>query len=123
VDWGAGLLVVVLTMLLVLGTKLSSRVSLVITTIKVAIVLFVVLLGAFYVKSANYQPFVPPPSTGSGGGGGLEQSLFSLLAGGSNSTFGLFGLLAGASAVGARRGSVCHWFFAFIGFARLGQLA
>jgi basic amino acid/polyamine antiporter, APA family len=106
VDWGAGLLVVVLTTLLVLGTKLSSRVSLVITTIKVAIVLFVILLGAFYLKAANYQPFVPPPSTGSGGGSGLEQSLFSLLAGGANSTFGVFGLLAGASLV----------FFAFIGF-------
>jgi APA family basic amino acid/polyamine antiporter len=105
VDWGAAVLVIVLTTLLVLGTKLSSRVSLVITTIKVAIVLFVILLGVFYIKGSNYSPFIPPPTTGSGSSG-VEQSLFSLLAGGSSSTFGLFGLLAGASLV----------FFAFIGF-------
>src|SRR5213079_739218 len=90
VDWGAAVLVIVLTALLVLGTKLSSRVSLVITTIKVAIVLLVILLGVFYIKAANYSPFVPPPATGSGSSG-VEQSLFSLLAGGSTSTFGIFG--------------------------------
>ncbi|HEV2778002.1 MAG TPA: amino acid permease [Actinophytocola sp.] len=106
VDWGALLLVVVLAVLLVLGTKLSSRVSLVITSIKVAIVLFVILLGAFYIKFANYRPFVPPPAESAAGGSGVEQSLFSLIAGSSGSTFGLFGLLAGASLV----------FFAFIGF-------
>src|SRR4051794_10923449 len=53
-DWGALLLVVVLTTLLYLGTKLSSRVSFVITGIKVAIVLLVVVVGLFYVKAANY---------------------------------------------------------------------
>ncbi len=106
VDWGALVLVIVLSTLLILGTKLSSRVSLVITSIKVGIVLFVIILGFFYIKAANYSPYVPPASSGSGGGSGVEQSLFSLLAGGTNSTFGLFGLLAGASLV----------FFAFIGF-------
>jgi APA family basic amino acid/polyamine antiporter len=106
VDWGALLLVVVLATLLALGTKLSSRVSLVITTIKVAIVLFVIVLGLFYVKGANYSPYVPPASGGGSGESGVQQSLFSLLAGGSSSTFGFYGLLAGASLV----------FFAFIGF-------
>jgi APA family basic amino acid/polyamine antiporter len=106
VDWGALLLVVVLTTLLVLGTKLSSRVSMVITGIKVAIVLFVIVLGIFYIKGANYSPFVPPAQSGGSAEGGVDQSLFSLLAGGSSSTFGVFGLLAGASLV----------FFAFIGF-------
>jgi basic amino acid/polyamine antiporter, APA family len=106
VDWGALVLVVVLTTLLALGTKLSSRVSLVITTIKVAIVLFVILLGLFFIKAANYHPYVPPGSSGSASKSGIEQSLFSLLAGGASSTFGWFGLLAGASLV----------FFAFIGF-------
>jgi basic amino acid/polyamine antiporter, APA family len=106
IDWGALVLVIVLSTLLILGTKLSSRVSLVITSIKVAIVLFVIILGVFYIKAANYSPYIPPGSSGSGGGGGVEQSLFSLIAGGTNSTFGVFGLLAGASLV----------FFAFIGF-------
>jgi APA family basic amino acid/polyamine antiporter len=106
-DWGALLLVVVLATLLTLGTKLSSRVSLVITTIKVAIVLFVIFFGLAYIKAQNYTPFVPPaaaPTTTSSTG--VDQSLFSLLAGGSSSTYGIFGLLAAASLV----------FFAFIGF-------
>ncbi|HET9142786.1 amino acid permease [Actinophytocola sp.] len=106
VDWGALLLIVALAALLILGTKLSSRFSLVITGIKVAIVLFVIVYGFFYVKAANYSPFIPPADTGSPGPSGVEQSLFSLLAGGTSSTFGIFGLLAGASLV----------FFAFIGF-------
>jgi len=106
VDWGALLLVVVLATLLILGTKLSSRFSLVITSIKVAIVLFVIVFGIAYIKAANYSPFIPPPDTGSPGPSGVEQSLFSLLAGGTSSTFGIYGLLAGASLV----------FFAFIGF-------
>ncbi|SDH57048.1 amino acid/polyamine/organocation transporter, APC superfamily [Actinokineospora alba] len=107
VDWGALLLVVTLAMLLGIGTKLSSRVSMVITGIKVAIVLFVIVLGLFFVKAANYTPFIPearPPTDGSGGG--VEQSLFSLIAGHEGSAFGGFGLLAAASLV----------FFAFIGF-------
>jgi APA family basic amino acid/polyamine antiporter len=106
VNWGALLLIAVLGTLLAVGTKLSSRVSMVITGIKVVIVLFVILLGLFYIKGSNYRPFVPPASSGSSAASGVDQTLFSWLAGGSSSTFGIFGLLAGASLV----------FFAFIGF-------
>ena len=106
-DWGVVLLIAVLTTLLVLGTKLSSRVSLVITSIKVGIVLFVVVLGAFYINAANYTPFIPPPAPAeSDTGGMMTQSLLSLFGGEANSTFGVYGLLAAASLV----------FFAFIGF-------
>nr|WP_225954108.1 amino acid permease [Kibdelosporangium phytohabitans] len=107
VDWGALLLIVVLATLLTVGTKLSSRVSLVITGIKVAIVLFVIFYGLSFVKSANYAPFIPdsaPPTATSATG--VDQSLFSTLAGGATSTYGVFGFLAAASLV----------FFAFIGF-------
>ncbi|MBN6034510.1 APC family permease [Amycolatopsis sp. 195334CR] len=106
VDWGALILVLALATVLTLGTKLSSRVSMVITGIKVAVVLFVVVLGFFYVKGSNYSPFVPPSQPGGEGQTGVEQSLFSALLGGEGSSFGAFGLLAGASLV----------FFAFIGF-------
>ncbi|TCO65683.1 amino acid permease [Actinocrispum wychmicini] len=107
IDWGALLLVVVLAALLTLGTKLSSRVSLVITGIKVAIVLFVIFFGIAYIKAQNYTPFVPPqaPPTATSSTG-IDQTVFSLLAGGADSTYGIFGLLAAASLV----------FFAFIGF-------
>ena len=103
-DWGTVLIVLVLGTLLAAGTKLSSRFSQVITAIKVAVVLLVIIVGIGYVKAANYTPFIPPsqPSTS----GSLSQSLFSLIAGGSSSSFGVFGLLAAASVL----------FFAFIGF-------
>ncbi|MDI6628436.1 MAG: amino acid permease [Rhodococcus sp. (in: high G+C Gram-positive bacteria)] len=104
-DWGALLIVVVLTVLIASGTKLSSRVSLVITAIKVIVVLFVVVLGAFYIKVANYDPYIPPSEPGSTGEG-LHQSLLSYVTGAGGSTFGWYGLLAAASLV----------FFAFIGF-------
>jgi APA family basic amino acid/polyamine antiporter len=105
-DWGAVLLVAVLTTLLALGTKLSARVSLVITLIKVFVVLLVVVAGLAYVNADNYTPFLPPAETTVEGGSPLDQSLLSVLLGGQTSSFGFFGLLAGASVV----------FFAFIGF-------
>ncbi|KID28381.1 amino acid permease [Prauserella rugosa] len=105
-DWGSLLLVVVLAVLLTLGTKLSSRFSIVVTTIKVLIILFVIALGIAYITPDNYTPFIPPAAEGGDSGAGVEQSLFSVLAGGSGSVYGGFGLLAGASLV----------FFAFIGF-------
>jgi len=106
VNWGALLLVAVLTFLLAAGTKLSSRVSMVITGIKVVIVLFVIVFGFFFIKAANYRPFIPPAESGGSASTGVDQTVFSWLAGGTSSAFGVFGLLAGASLV----------FFAFIGF-------
>lgn len=105
-DWGTVLIVLVLGTLLAVGTKLSSRFSQVITAIKVAVVLLVIIVGIGYVKAANYTPFIPPAQPSPPGSGSLNQSLFSLIAGGSSSSFGVFGLLAAASVL----------FFAFIGF-------
>ena len=102
-DWGALLIIAVLTILLALGTKLSANVSLAITAIKVSVVVLVVVVGAFYIKVSNFSPFVPPaqPSDSQ-----ADQSVFSLITGAGGSTYGWYGLLAGASIV----------FFAFIGF-------
>ncbi|MCV7001372.1 amino acid permease [Mycolicibacterium alvei] len=105
VDWGALLIIAAVTILLVFGTKLSARFSLAITIIKVSVVLLVVIVGAFYIKAANYTPFIPPNEAGEGASG-ADQSLFSLLTGGAGSHYGWYGVLAGASIV----------FFAFIGF-------
>ncbi|NYI82847.1 APA family basic amino acid/polyamine antiporter [Saccharopolyspora hordei] len=106
-DWGAVALVAVLSTLLALGTKLSARVSLVITLIKVGVVLLVIVVGLAYINTDNYTPFIPPATEASASDApAIEQSLLSLILGGETSTFGIFGLLAGASLV----------FFAFIGF-------
>jgi len=106
VDWGALLIITFVTAILAWGTKLSAGVSLVITAVKVAVVLLVVVVGAFYIKPDNFSPFIPPAETAGEGGSGAEQSLFSLLTGAEGSHYGWYGLLAGASIV----------FFAFIGF-------
>ena len=104
-DWGALLIIAFVTLILAWGTKLSAGVSLAITLIKVAVVLLVVIVGAFYINVANYTPFVPPGEPAEGTSGS-EQSLFSLITGADGSNYGWYGLLAGASIV----------FFAFIGF-------
>ncbi|MEX3647598.1 amino acid permease, partial [Mycolicibacterium porcinum] len=59
----------------------------------------------FYIKAANYTPFIPPNEAGESASG-ADQSLFSLLTGAAGSHYGWYGVLAGASIV----------FFAFIGF-------
>jgi APA family basic amino acid/polyamine antiporter len=61
IDWGALLIVSAVAILLALGTKLSSRFSTVVTAIKVSVVILVVVVGAFYIKAANYSPFIPKP--------------------------------------------------------------
>jgi APA family basic amino acid/polyamine antiporter len=95
----------IMTAVLVLGIKLSSRVTSVIVAIKVVIVLLVIVVGLFYVKSGNYSPFIPPAEPGENASG-LTAPFIQLLAGFSPSTYGLGGVFAGAAIV----------FFAFIGF-------
>ncbi|WP_108719157.1 APC family permease [Miniimonas sp. S16] len=107
VTWGPFFIVAVFTTLLVLGTKLSARVSAVFTVLKVATVVFVIVVGAFYVRASNYTPFLPPTTPVAEADATVwHQSLVEFLAGAPQTTYGIFGLLAGASLV----------FFAFIGF-------
>jgi APA family basic amino acid/polyamine antiporter len=75
------------TALIVIGVRESASVNTVIVIIKVAVVLIVILGGAAYVNSANWQPFVPP-NTGTFG------------------EYGWSGVLRGAGVI----------FFAYIGF-------
>jgi basic amino acid/polyamine antiporter, APA family len=112
-DWGAILVIAALTVVLVCGIKLSSRVSAVLTLTKVLVVLFVIVVGATFIQWANYSPFVPPAEPPKEGASGLSSSLLSLIIGSDGSTYGAFGLLAGASLV----------FFAFIGFDAVSTTA
>ena len=111
-DWGALMIVAAVSTLIALGTKLSSRFSQVVTAIKVSVVLLVVVVGAFYIKSANYSPFIPKPEAGRDAEG-VNQSVLSLLTGAHSSHYGWYGVLAGASIV----------FFAFIGFDIVATMA
>jgi len=105
VEWGPVVIVALFTTLLVVGTKLSARVNSVFTILKVAITVFVIVAGFFYVDKANYSPFVPPAQPAPGKTG-LDQPLFAFLSGLEPTSYGVVGILSGAALV----------FFAFIGF-------
>ncbi|TSB34248.1 amino acid permease [Streptomyces benahoarensis] len=104
-DLLACILVLVLTAILVLGMKLSSRVTSVIVGIKVTVVLLVVIAGSFFISGQNYRPFLPPTRPHAGESG-YAAPLSQLLFGFTPSHFGVMGIFAAAAVV----------FFAFIGF-------
>src|SRR5262249_12713779 len=67
----AAVIVLLITVLLVRGTRESARANNVMVTIKVSVVVAFVLLGAGFVDTANWHPFVPA-NTGEFGGFGLS---------------------------------------------------
>src|SRR5881397_3932054 len=101
VNVGAAAIVLILTGVLCLGIKLSSRVNFVIVAIKLGIVLFVIIAGAFYVKTRLWHPFIPPSGSKPAPGGAesnttpLIQTLFGYKAG----AFGWSGVFSGAALV------------------------
>ncbi|MCA0177291.1 MAG: amino acid permease [Proteobacteria bacterium] len=90
----AAFIVLLLTVLLMFGTKESAKLNNVMVVIKLAVVLAFIGLGAFYVSSANWHPFIPD-NTGEFG------------------HYGASGILRGAAVV----------FFAFIGFDAVSTAA
>jgi APA family basic amino acid/polyamine antiporter len=98
-------LVLLVTGLLVLGIKISSRVNAVVVAIKVSVVLLVIFAGLFFVKGANYDPFIPP-STPTPDVEGLKAPLVQVLFGSAPVSFGWPGIFAAVAIV----------FFAYIGF-------
>lgn len=105
--WGPLVIVAIFTAILVLGTKLSARVNNIFTIIKIAIVLFVIVVGFFYVNGENYAPFVPAAQPAAEAAGSwTTQPFLSFLSGATPAMYGFTGIISGAALV----------FFAFIGF-------
>lgn len=101
----SALLVLALTAILVLGMKLSARVTTVVVAVKVTVVLLVIIAGSFFIDAANYHPFIPE-AQGTTSASGLRAPLIELMAGYRPTSFGVEGIFTGAAVV----------FFAFIGF-------
>ncbi|MBM3428578.1 MAG: amino acid permease, partial [Bacteroidetes bacterium] len=80
----------VITAILVKGIKEAAKTNNIIVILKVAVVLFVIIAGAFYVDTANWTPFIPNEVVGANG----------------EVQFGVGGVLTAATIV----------FFAYIGF-------
>ncbi|MEV4106290.1 amino acid permease [Nonomuraea sp. NPDC049695] len=98
-------IVLILTLILVVGIKVSSRVNLILVATKIAVVLLVIVAGLFFVKAANYTPFIPEPVP-TPQVGGLKAPLLQVLFGVTPVAFGVLGIFSAAAIV----------FFAFIGF-------
>jgi APA family basic amino acid/polyamine antiporter len=94
VNLPAMLIIVAVSLLLIRGISESAKVNGAIVAVKLAVVLAVIGFGAFYVKPANWHPFIPP-NTGEFG------------------HFGLSGVFRGAATV----------FFAYIGFDAVSTAA
>lgn len=101
----AAALVLVLTAILVIGVKLSARVTTVVVAIKVTVVMIVIIAGAFFIVGDNYTPFIPKAQAQEAGSS-LKAPLVQLIFGYTPTNFGVMGIFTAASVV----------FFAFIGF-------
>jgi APA family basic amino acid/polyamine antiporter len=88
------LIVLLITCLLVIGVHESAKVNNIIVIVKSAVIIGFAIIGAFYVDSSNWQPFIPE-NTGSWG------------------VFGYSGILAAAGVI----------FFAYIGFEAVSTAA
>jgi APA family basic amino acid/polyamine antiporter len=112
VNVGAALIVVVLTAVAALGIRESARVTGALVIVKVAICVFVIVAGAWFVRGANLTPFIPPSRPGEGGAG-LQQPLISAVAGLEPAVFGVGGVLTAAAVV----------FFSYTGFEAVANLS
>jgi APA family basic amino acid/polyamine antiporter len=98
-DVPAIIITAIITTILVIGIKESARFNAGMVIVKLAIVLFVIVVGAFYVNPENWQPFAPFGYTG--------VSFFGHTLFGQTGVGGApLGVLAGAAII----------FFAYIGF-------
>ena len=94
VNLPAMFIVVCVSLLLIRGISESAKVNAVIVAVKLAVVAAFIGFGAFYVKPANWHPFIPPND-------------------GHFGHFGLSGIFQGAATV----------FFAYIGFDAVSTAA
>ncbi len=110
IDFAPFIVVSFFTVLLLVGTKISSRVDSVLTVIKVGVVLFIIVAGFFYFKSSNLVPFIPESQVATSTTGAvsaqMEQPLFEWLTHQPATMYGIAGIFSGTALV----------FFAFLGF-------
>lgn len=110
VNVGSLALIALLTFVIATGTRLSVRVIRTVVIAKVAVVVFIVLLGALYIHPRNFTPFIPPAKPGTGAEPGV---VLEHLTGSVGHQFGLFGIFTAAGVIT----------FAFIGFDLIATAA
>jgi APA family basic amino acid/polyamine antiporter len=112
VNLAAIAIVLLLGTVATVGIRQSARVTNVLVLVKVAVCVFVVVAGAFFVRAQNWVPFIPPPEPVGAGTGGLAQPVVQALFGLEPSAFGIAGVFTAAAVV----------FFAYTGFEAVANL-
>jgi APA family basic amino acid/polyamine antiporter len=112
VNVGAVLVVLVLGAVAWVGIRESKWLTNVLVAIKVLVCLFVIVVGAFYVKAGNWTPFIPHARPPQATTGGLAQPLWQAVVGVEPSAFGMAGVLSAAAVV----------FFSYTGFEAVANL-
>ncbi|MEU4566600.1 amino acid permease [Micromonospora sp. NPDC023956] len=112
VNVGAIGIVLLLGVVAIVGIRESARVTNLLVLVKVAICVFVVVAGGFFVKAANLTPFIPPAEDAGAGETGIRQPVTQAIFGMEPSVFGFAGVLTAAAVV----------FFAYTGFEAVANL-
>lgn len=112
VNLGAMAITVVLGVIAALGVKESARVTNALVIVKVAICLFIIVAGAFFVKLSNWSPFVPPATSPASSEQGAGRTLAQVVFGLPPEAFGVGGILTAAAVV----------FFAYAGFEAVANM-
>ena len=103
----AAMIVLILTCIILVGVRKSARFNAVVTGIKLLVLAFFIIVGIFFIKTVNWQPFIPAPQPVPAAAGGFWDTPFiQVLTGSAQQVFGWPGIMAGAASV----------FFAYIGF-------
>ena len=106
----AALIPLVVTAILVVGIRTTSRVNVFVTLLKLAIIVFFLVVGVWFVDAANLSPFVPPRASSGveAVGFSLDTPLLDAITGRGlqNYAFGFAGIGTGAAIV----------FGAYVGF-------
>ncbi len=106
-DWAAAAIVAALTAMLLFGAKDAGRFTGALVVVKVAVIFIVIVVGARYIDTANYSPFIPPAEpVPVESADVLRQPIVQAFLGVEPTVYGVYGILAAASVV----------FFAYIGF-------
>ena len=106
VDFLAVAVIIAMTVILVIGIKLSSQFNQIVTAIKILVTLFIIGFGVWFIDAANLSPFIPAPAPGGEAyGSALDAYLLPSILG-IDTIYGVTGIFTGAALV----------FFAYIGF-------
>jgi len=97
----APVLIGLLTLMIMAGSRFTGRALSLIVTIKVAAILLIIAVGAKLIDTANYHPFIPHSEPAK-----ASTTLLGSVFGFAGSTFGIFGIFGAAVSVA----------FAYIGF-------